>query len=75
MHGVRGFEEAAAVQGAQDRHDPAGAVHVLEMIRRRGGDLGEARHLARQAVDVGERETDRGFVCRRQRGSTDSSSC
>src|SRR3546814_5454569 len=41
------------------RHDPAGAVDILHMdvaLRRR--DLRQARHAARQPVDIGHRKID-----------------
>ena len=42
------IEEARAVEFAQNSHDPAGAVNVLDMhIRHRRGDLAETWHASR----------------------------
>jgi hypothetical protein len=60
---LRGVDQAAALQLAQDGHDAAGPVDVLHVhvgLGRR--HLGQARHAARQAVDVGHAEVDAAFV-------------
>ena len=48
---------------AQDRHDAAGAVHVLHVHVRLGrGHLAQHRHLAAERVDVVHREVDPALV-------------
>ena len=52
---------ARVVELAQDRHDAAGAVHVLHVVLRRARrDLAQLRHAPREAVDVGHREVEQG---------------
>ena len=58
-------DETAAIEFAEDAHDAAGTVDVLHVdvvLRRR--DLGQARHVARQAVDVVHREVDPALIGR-----------
>ena len=58
-----GVDQPRALQLAQDRHDPAGAVDILHMDVVLGGrDLAEARHAARQPVDVRHGEIDAAFM-------------
>ena len=60
-------EQAGAVEFAEDAHDAAGAMHVLDMhVRDRGRDLAQHRHAARQPVDVGHGEIDLGPRARRR---------
>ncbi len=61
--GYRRVEQAGALEFAEDRHDAAGAVHVLHVdVGDRRRDLAEARHAARQPVDVGHGEVDLRLV-------------
>ena len=57
------IEQARAVEFAQNSHDPAGAMDVLDMhVRHRRGDLAQTRHASRQPVDVGHGEVDLALV-------------
>ena len=57
------IEEARAVELAQNSHDPAGAVDVLDMHVGHGRrDLAKTWHAARQPVDVGHGEVDLALV-------------
>ena len=57
------IEQAGAVEFAQNAHHPAGAMHVLDMhVGHRRRDLAQARHAARQPVDVGHGEVDLALV-------------
>ena len=60
------MDQPRFVELAQDREDAAGAVHVLDVVAGRRRDLADARHLARQAVDVGHLEIDARFLGHRQ---------
>jgi hypothetical protein len=52
-------EQTGAVELAEDRHDAAGAVHVLHVhVDLAGATLHRHRHLARQRVDVAMVEID-----------------
>ena len=52
-------DQPRAVEFAEDAHDAAGAVHVLDMhVGDRGRDLAQHRHAARKPVDVGHGEVD-----------------
>ncbi len=64
VHGrQRGVQQAGAVELAEDRHDPAGAVDVLHVHVVLGrGDLAQARHVAAQPVDILHGEIDPGLV-------------
>ena len=64
VHGRQaGVEQAGAIEFAQDGHDPAGAVDVFHVDVALGrGDLGQARHLAAQPVDVLHGEVHPGFL-------------
>ncbi|KXW57067.1 hypothetical protein FEMY_24140 [Ferrovum myxofaciens] len=59
----RCVQQAGACQFAQNRNDAAGTVHVfdVELVRHRR-HLAQARHVARDAVDVGHREFHLRFV-------------
>ena len=58
-------EEACAVELAQNSHDPAGAMDVLDMHVRHGrSDFAQTRHAARQPVDIGHGEVDLALVRR-----------
>ena len=50
MHGRHvGVQQAAAREFAKDRHDPAGAMHVFDVVLRRvRRDLAQLRHAPRQ---------------------------
>ena len=66
MHGgdVR-VQQAATRELAEDRHDPAGAMHVLDVVLLRvRRDLAQLRHALRQAVDVAHAEGHLGFLRR-----------
>ena len=57
------IKETRAIELAQNAHDPAGAVDVLDMHIRHGrGDLAQTRHAARQPVDIGHGEVDLALV-------------
>ena len=57
------MEQAGAVQFAEDGHDAAGAMHVLQMDVGRGRrDLAEVGNAAREAVDVRHGEGDLGLL-------------
>ena len=57
------MDEAAAIELAEDAHDAAGAVNVFHVhIGLVGRDLAETGDAAREAVDVGHREGDAGFL-------------
>jgi hypothetical protein len=59
-------EQPRAVELAQDSHDAAGPVHILDMhIGDRGRDLAEHRHPAGQPVDVLHGEIDVALMRRR----------
>ena len=59
------IEQAGAVEFAQNAHDPAGAMDVLDMHIGHGrGDLAQTRHAARQPVDIGHGEVDLALVRR-----------
>ncbi len=61
--GPVGVQQTATGEFTQDGHDAAGAVHVFDVdVGHRGGDLAQARHLARHAVDVGHGEVDASFA-------------
>ena len=50
-------DQAGTVELTKNGHDAAGAMHVFHVVLlRRRCHLGQARHLARHAVDVGHRE-------------------
>ena len=62
-----GVQFAGAVQFAQDRGDAAGAGAVLDVVGvGGGGEFTDARHRARQAVDVGHGEVHAGLLRRGQ---------
>src|SRR3954447_24288609 len=60
VHGRdRGVDQAGAVELAQNAHDAAGTMHVLDMhVGNRRRDLAQHGHAARQPIDVlhGERD-------------------
>ena len=58
----RGVEQSGTVKLAQNGEDASGAVDVLDVVVRVGGDLAEHRDPARKAVDVLHREIDAGLV-------------
>ncbi|KPM85641.1 hypothetical protein AOR10_24200, partial [Vibrio alginolyticus] len=61
--GHPGVEHAGAIQLAENGHDPAGAVHILDMVLLGvGGHLAQLRHLTREAVDIGHGEIDLGLL-------------
>ena len=64
MHGVRvAVQQTGAVEFAQNAHDATGTVHVFHVhVRHGGGDLAQAGHVARQAVDVRHGEIDARFA-------------
>ena len=55
-------QQPAAVQLAEDRGDAAGAVDVLHQVVPVRRDLADARHAARDLVDVGHREVQLGLL-------------
>ncbi len=58
----RSIEQARAIQLAEDRHDAAGAMHVLEVIVARGRDLAQIGHPTRQPIDVAHVKIDLTFL-------------
>ena len=62
-----GVQQAGAIEFAEDAVNAACAMHVFDMVFvGHWRDLAQARHLARNTVDVGHREIDAGFLRRRQ---------
>ena len=55
-------DEAGVVELAEDREDAAGAVHVLDVVRRRRRDLADVGDAAREPIDVGHGELDPRLV-------------
>ncbi len=62
-HADVAVEEPRAIELAQDAHDPAGAMDVLDVnVGDRGRDLAQHRRATGQAIDVGHGEVDLGLV-------------
>ena len=62
-HRQPAIEQIGAIELAEDGHDAAGAVNVLQVhVRHRGRHLAQHRHPARQPVDVLHGEGDFAFV-------------
>ena len=62
-----GVQFVGAIQFAQDRGDTAGAGAVLDVVGVGGrSEFADARHRARQTVDVGHGEVHAGLLCRGQ---------
>ncbi len=60
-------QQIGARQFTQDAQDATGAVHVFDVVLVGGGRrLAQARHLARDAVDIGHGEVHTGFLRRGQ---------
>ena len=61
-HGT--VKQVALGKLAEDAEHAAGAVALLNgVLLRVGGQLAQARHVAAQAVDVGQREIDASLLC------------
>ena len=66
-HRQPAIEQAGAVELAEDGHDAAGAVNVLEVhVGHRGRHLAQHRHPARQPVDILHGEGDAALIGGRQ---------
>ena len=57
-----GVEQLCAIELTEDRHDAAGAMHVLEVVVARRRHFAKVGNLARQAVDVAQVEVDLAFL-------------
>ena len=61
-------QQSRAIQFAEDAHDAAGAMHILHVVLGRARrDLAQLRHLARQAIDIRQREIQLRLLRRGQR--------